>query len=73
MSAPERPAPYAGRAAQKKKEREWNGGVSDPALALFGPLRAGSLTPLCQPSVVLQEAARTRAEIVAGFVTQFRT
>ena len=29
----------------EKKEKEWSGGVSDPALALFGPLRAASLTP----------------------------
>ena len=41
---------------------------SDPALALFGPLRAGSLTPTCLVSVVLEEAARMCGEIVAGFV-----
>jgi hypothetical protein len=31
----------------EKEEKVWSGGVSvsDPALALFGPLRAGSLTP----------------------------
>ena len=28
------------------------GGLSDPALPLFGPLRAGSLTPTCLVSVV---------------------
>ena len=43
-------------------------GVSDPALALFGPLRAGSLTPTCLVSVLLQIAARTRAGIVARLV-----
>ena len=41
-------------------------GVSDPAPALFGPLRAGSLTPTCLVSVVLQEAARMRVQIVTG-------
>jgi hypothetical protein len=41
-------------------------GVSDPALALFGPLRAGSLTPTCLVSVVLEKAARMRAQIVTG-------
>ena len=39
-------------------------GVSDPAPALFGPLRAGSLTPTCLVSVVRQEAARMCAQIV---------
>ena len=42
----------------------WCGGVSDPAPALFGPLRAGSLTPTCLVSVVLEEAARMRVQIV---------
>ena len=42
--------------------------MSDPAPALFGPLRAGSLTPTCLVSVVLEEAARMCREIVAGFV-----
>jgi hypothetical protein len=41
-------------------------GVSDPAPALFGPLRAGSLTPTCLVSVVLEEAARMRVQIVTG-------
>ena len=45
-------------------------GVSDPALALFGPLRAGSLTPTCLVSVVLEEAARMRVQIVTGCVTR---
>ena len=63
MSAPERPAHSAGRAAQKKRERG-SEGVIDPALALFGPLRAGSLTPTCLVSVVLEEAARMRVQIV---------
>ena len=49
-----------------------SGGVSDPPLALFGPLRAGSLTPICLVSVVLQEAARTSVAIVAGCVTRPR-
>ena len=43
---------------QEKREGV-SGGVSDSALALFGPLRAGSLTPTCLVSVVLQEAARS--------------
>ena len=42
----------------------WCGGVSDPAPGLFGPLRAGSLTPPCLVSVVRQEAARMCAQIV---------
>ena len=46
----------------------WSGGVSDPALALFGPLRAGSLTPTCLVSIVLHVAARMRAQIVTGCV-----
>ena len=45
-------------------------GVSDPALPLFGPLRAGSLTPTCLVSVILQEAAQTCAQIVTGCVTR---
>ena len=44
--------------------------MSDPALALFGPLRAGSLTPTCLVSVVLEEAARMCAQIVTGCVTR---
>jgi hypothetical protein len=47
----------------------WSGGVSDPGPALFGPLRAGSLTPTYLVSVVLEEAARMCAEIVTGCVT----
>ena len=43
-------------------------GVSDPASRLFGPLRAGSLTPTCLVSVVLEEAARMRVQIVTGFM-----
>ena len=31
----------------QKEGKEWGGGVSDPGPALFGPLRAGSLTPTC--------------------------
>ena len=46
-------------------------GVSDPALALFGPLRAGSLTPTCLVSAVLEEAARMCAQIVTGCVTNY--
>jgi hypothetical protein len=45
-------------------------GVSDPAPALFGPLRAGSLTPTCLVSGVLHEAARMCAQIVTGCVTR---
>jgi hypothetical protein len=45
--------------------------VSDPALGLFGPLRAGSLTPTCLVSVVQQEAARMCARIVTGCVTNY--
>src|SRR5262249_51885871 len=41
-----------GRSAEE--EKKWSGGVSDPAPALFGPLRAGSLTPTCLVSVVRQ-------------------
>ena len=70
MSAPERSALCAGRAAPRE-EKLWSGGVSDPAPALFGPLRAGSLTPTCLVSVVRQIAARMYGEIVAGFVLQF--
>ena len=44
----------------EEEEKVWSWGVSDPAPALFGPLRAGSLTPTCLVSVVLQEAARMR-------------
>jgi hypothetical protein len=44
--------------------------VSDPAPALFGPLRAGSLTPTCLVSVVRQIAARMCAQIVTGCVTR---
>ena len=45
----------------EEEEKLWSGGVSDPGPALFGPLRAGSLTPTRQVSVIRQEAARTRA------------
>jgi len=47
-----------------------SGGVSDPAPALFGPLRAGSLTPTCLMSVVRQVAARICAQIMTGCVTR---
>ena len=50
----------------EEEEKGWSGGVSDPAPALFGPLQAGSLTPTCLVSVALEEAARMRAQIVAG-------
>jgi hypothetical protein len=46
-------------------------GVSDPALALFGPLRAGSLTPTCLVSVVLDEAARMCGRHRGRIRTQF--
>jgi len=46
----------------EEEEKVWSGGVSDPASALFGPLRAGSLTPTCLVSVVLEEAARTYSD-----------
>jgi len=46
-------------------------GVSDPAPSPFGPLRAGSLTPTCPVSVVLDEAARMRVQIVTGCVSIF--
>jgi len=49
-----------------------SGGVSDPALALFGPLRAGSLTPTCLVSVVLQEVAATSVEIGNRIRTEVR-
>ena len=55
---------------REKEKDEW--GVSDPASALCGPLRAGSLTPTCLVSVVLQVAARMCAQIVPGFVTATR-
>jgi hypothetical protein len=54
----------------EEEEKVWSGGVSDPASALFGPLRAGSLTPTCLVSVVQQIAARICAQIVTGFVTR---
>jgi hypothetical protein len=57
-----------GRTEEEGEGVEWSGGVSDPALPLFGPLRTGSLTPTCLVSVVLLVAARMCAEIVAGFV-----
>src|SRR5687768_16631063 len=38
----------------RRRERAWSEGVSDAAPALFGPLRAGSLTPTCLVSVVRQ-------------------
>src|SRR4051812_19690303 len=47
----------------EEEEKECSVGVSDPALALFGPLLAGSLTPTCPVSVVRQEAARLCARI----------
>ena len=50
----------------EREEKVWSGGVSDPAPALFGPLQAGSLTPNCLVSVVLEEAARMRVQIVTG-------
>jgi hypothetical protein len=50
----------------EEEEKVWSEGVSDPGLALFGPLRAGSLTPTCLVSVVRQEAARICAQIVTG-------
>lgn len=53
----------------EEEEKVWSGGVSDPAPALFGPLRAGSLTPTCLVSVVRQGAARMCAQIVTGCVT----
>jgi len=53
----------------EEEEKKWSGGVSDPALALFGPLRAGSLTPTCLVTVVQEVAARMCAQIVTGCVT----
>ena len=53
----------------EEEEKVGSGGVSDPAPALFGPLRAGSLTPTCLVSVVRQLAARMCAQIVTGCVT----
>jgi len=53
---------------QEKKE-EVSEGVSDPAPGLFGPLRAGSLTPTCLVTVVRQNAARMCAQIVTGCVS----
>ena len=50
----------------EEEEKVWSEGVSDPAPAPFGPLRAGSLTPTCLVSVVLEEAARMRVQIVTG-------
>ena len=41
-------------------------GRERPRSALFGPLRAGSLTPTCLVSAVLHEAARMCAQIVTG-------
>jgi hypothetical protein len=55
----------------QEKRDEVSEGVSDPASALFGPLRAGSLTPTCLVSVVRQEAARMCARIVTGCVTYY--
>ena len=52
-----------------KEEKVWCGGVSDPAPALFGPLRAGSLTPTCLVTVVQEVAARMCAQIVTGCMT----
>jgi hypothetical protein len=56
---------------QEKRERV-SEGVSDPASALFGPLRAGSLTPTCLVSVVREEAARMCAQIVTGSASRSR-
>jgi hypothetical protein len=50
----------------EEEEKVWSGGVSDPAPALFGPLRAGSLTPICLVTVVQEVAARMCAQIVTG-------
>jgi hypothetical protein len=44
----------------EEEERVCSEGVSDPAPGLLGPQRAGSLTPTCLVSVVLEEAARMR-------------
>ena len=55
----------------RRKERGVSEGVSDPALTLFGSMRAGSLTPTCLVSVVLEEAARMRVQIVTGCVSIF--
>ncbi len=54
----------AGPHRRRGEEVEW--GREDPGLALFGPLRAGSLTPTCLVSVVPEEAARICAQIVTG-------
>lgn len=54
---------------QEKREGVTEG-VSNPGPALFGPLRAGSLTPTCSVSFVRQVAARMCAQIVTGFVTR---
>ena len=58
-----------GRTEREEKVR--SGGVSDPALTLFGPLRAGSLTPTCLVTVVQEVAARMCAQIVTGCMTMF--
>jgi hypothetical protein len=58
------------RPGRTEEEKEWSGGVSDPAPALFGPLRAGSLTPTFLVSVVQQIAARICAQIMTEFVTR---
>jgi hypothetical protein len=52
-----------------EEEKVWIEGVSDPAPALFGPLRAGSLTPTCLATVVQEIAARMCAQIVTRCVT----
>ena len=54
----------------EEEEKVWSGGVSDPALTLFGPLRAGSLTPTYLVSAVRQVAARMCPQIVTGCVTR---
>jgi hypothetical protein len=54
----------------QEKRDEVSEGVSDPALALFGPLRAGSLTPTCLVTVVQEVAARMCAQIVTGCATR---
>lgn len=53
----------------EREGKEWSGGVSDPASALFGPLRAGSLTPTCLVTVGQEVTARMCAQIVTGCVT----
>jgi hypothetical protein len=66
---PERPALCAGPGRTEEEEKLWSGGVRDPGLPLFGPLRAGSLTPTYLVSVVQEVAARMCAQIVTRCVT----